>query len=242
MGTTEMNRNTENDGNSSDDDPLALCLSPQSPPQLPPPPQFPTNLPSLATGASTSTVIFSQEPTPLRLLRTRRNPTQSPRGGKGDIVPAPFPWATDHRATVHSLRYLLSHGLSTIAGDVQCKECEHQYQIEFDLKKKYAEIVTYFVANQSTMRDRAPSIWMNPILPDCSFCEKTCCVKPIISLKKKTNWLFLFLGQMLGCCTLAHLKYFCKHTKNHRTGAKDRVLYLTYLTLCKQLDPKVPLI
>ncbi|KAL1809528.1 hypothetical protein ACET3Z_026518 [Daucus carota] len=29
--------------------------------------------------------------------------------------------------------------------------------------------------------------------------------------------------QMLGCCTVEQLKYFCKHTKNHRTGAKDRV-------------------
>ncbi|WOH09609.1 hypothetical protein DCAR_0729067 [Daucus carota subsp. sativus] len=46
--------------------------------------------------------------------------------------------------------------------------------------------------------------------------------------------------QMLGCCTVEQLKYFCKHTKNHRTGAKDRVLYLTYLAICKQLDPKGP--
>jgi hypothetical protein len=45
---------------------------------------------------------------------------------------------------------------------------------------------------------------------------------------------------MLGCCTLDQLKYFCKHTKNHRTGAKDRVLFLAYLGLCKQLDPNGP--
>ncbi|KAJ6365106.1 hypothetical protein OIU76_029972 [Salix suchowensis] len=65
--------------------------------------------------------------------------------------------------------------------------------------------------------------------------------KPVIANKKrKINWLFLLLGQMLGCCTLDQLKYFCKHTKNHRTGAKDRVLFLAYLGLCKQLDPNGP--
>ncbi|KAF8405197.1 hypothetical protein HHK36_010097 [Tetracentron sinense] len=244
-----------------EDDPLALCLSPpnknqvylQSPPLLPPPPeqtppsllQLHTYVPSFIAGSSTSTYVPSHEPSPTgepapsRPLHTRRNPTQFPRDGKGDTVPVPFPWATDHRATVHNLHYLLSHGLSTITGDVQCKECERQYQIEFDLEKRFREVVSYIVANNEMMYDRAPSVWMNPILPNCSFCEKMGCVKPIMPLKKKTiNWLFLFLGQMLGCCTLDHLKYFCKHTKNHRTGAKDRVLYLTYLNLCKQLDPE----
>ncbi|KAL4352204.1 hypothetical protein GQ457_06G007910 [Hibiscus cannabinus] len=50
----------------------------------------------------------------------------------------------------------------------------------------------------------------------------------------------VLLGKMLGCCKLSELKYFCKHTKNHKTGAKDRVLYLTYMGLCKQLDPTGP--
>ncbi|KAF9684343.1 hypothetical protein SADUNF_Sadunf04G0108500 [Salix dunnii] len=44
----------------------------------------------------------------------------------------------------------------------------------------------------------------------------------------------------IGCCTLDQLKYFCKHTKNHRIGAKDRVLFLAYLGLCKQLNPNGP--
>jgi hypothetical protein len=91
------------------------------------------------------------------------------------------------------------------------------------------------------MHDRAPSDWMNPVLPRCQFCDQENSVKPVIANKKqKINWLFLLLGQMLGCCTLDQLKYFCKHTKNHRTGAKDRVLYLAYLGMCKQLDPNGP--
>ncbi|KAG5588223.1 hypothetical protein H5410_048657 [Solanum commersonii] len=45
---------------------------------------------------------------------------------------------------------------------------------------------------------------------------------------------------MLGCCTLDELKFFCEHTDNHRTGAKDRVLFLAYLTLCRQVDPTGP--
>ncbi|KAH7510958.1 hypothetical protein FEM48_ZijujUnG0061700 [Ziziphus jujuba var. spinosa] len=119
-----------------------------------------------------------------RSTRVRRNPTQAPREGKSETIPAPFPWATTHRATVHTLDYLVEKQILTVNGDVQCKRCERQYEMEFDLREKFHE--------------------------------------------------------MLGCCTLEQLKYFCKHTKNHRTGAKDRVLYLTYLGLCKQLDPTGP--
>uniref|UniRef100_A0A0E0JMR1 DUF7086 domain-containing protein n=1 Tax=Oryza punctata TaxID=4537 RepID=A0A0E0JMR1_ORYPU len=57
---------------------------------------------------------------------------------------------------------------------------------------------------------------------------------------RETNWLFLFLGQMLGCCTLEGLKFFCKNTKNHCTGAKNRVLYYAYIEMCRQLDPQGP--
>ncbi|THG02676.1 hypothetical protein TEA_012074 [Camellia sinensis var. sinensis] len=157
-----------------------------SPPPPPPPP----------TPSTSVTTVHRHEagPGPSRMVRARRNPTQLPREEKSDTVPAPFPWATSHLATVHSLNYLLSRQIYSITGEVQCK-----------------------------------------------FCEQENNAKPVISEKKKSiNWLFLLLGQMIGCCTLEQLKYFCKHTKNHRTGAKDRVLYLTYLGLCKQLDPNGP--
>ncbi|KAK9287472.1 hypothetical protein L1049_015893 [Liquidambar formosana] len=222
--------------------PPAPPLFPQSPLQLSP--SHPLYMPPFTTDSSTPTpMVYRQEGAAAssRPLRMRRNPTQAPRDGKSDTVPALFPWATTHRATVYSMEHLLSNGIFTITGDVQCKRCEHQYQIDYDLREKFLEVGSFIDKNKSSMHDRAPSVWMNPILPTCKLCAQENCVKPIIAEKKKSiNWLFLLLGQMLGCCTLEQLKYFCKHTKNHRTGAKDRVLYLTYLGLCKQLDPNGP--
>ncbi|XP_043696804.1 uncharacterized protein LOC122647481 [Telopea speciosissima] len=202
---------------------------------------------------STSTSsIACPEPCLSRNLRTRRrNPTQAQAqaqaqrqgqgqarpGRKTETIPIPYQWATNRRATVHNLEHLLSIGIQNISGEVQCKRCERKYEIEYDLKSKFIEIASFIAVNKSKMHDRAPKEWMNPLLPTCKYCEQVNSVKPIIADKKKEiNWLFLLLGQMLGCCTLDQLKYFCKHTKNHRTGAKDRVLYLTYLALCKQLD------
>ncbi|KAK1358711.1 Hydroxyproline-rich glycoprotein family protein [Heracleum sosnowskyi] len=174
--------------------------------------------------------------------RVRKNPTQAPRdGSKSQNIPQPYPWATTKRATVHSLNYLDSKQITIISGEVQCKRCERQFQMDLDLHEKFIEIGSFMAKNKSTMHDRAPATLMNPVLPTCKYCNQENSVKPVISEKKKTiNWLFLLLGQMLGCCTLEQLKYFCKHTKNHRTGAKDRVLYLTYLAICKQLDPNGP--
>lgn len=201
---------------------------------------------SCSSVAGGSTVVGAgpskqQQARTTRPVRSRRNPTQSLRERKSEIVPAPFTWATDRRAKVHSLNNLLSRKIYTINGEVQCKRCERQYEIEYHLEEKFVEIGSFIAENKSIMHDRAPSNWMNPVIPKCKFCEQENSAKPIISPKKKNiNWLFLLLGQMLGCCTLEQLKYFCKHTKNHRTGAKDRVLYLTYLGLCKQLDPEGP--
>ncbi|GMY05839.1 probable serine/threonine-protein kinase DDB_G0291918 [Fagus crenata] len=195
--------------------------------------------------SSTSTPLMypPQETTmvPSRPVRSRRNPTQVPREGRSPSVPALFPWATTHRATVHDMNYLQSKQIVSITGEVQCKRCERTYEMEFNLKEKFDEVGLFIWQNKSSMRDRAPGVWLNPVLPTCRFCEQENSAKPIIADKKKAiNWLFLLLGQMLGCCTLEQLKYFCKHTRNHRTGAKDRVLYLTYLALCKQLDPNGP--
>ncbi|KAH7840722.1 hypothetical protein Vadar_020683 [Vaccinium darrowii] len=155
--------------------------------------------------------------------------------------PPPFPWATDQRATVHSFEHLIQNRIFSVSGSVQCKRCQQNYEMEFDLREKFLQVANYIFENKGSMHDRAPSVWMNPVLPSCRFCQQENSVKPVMAEKKKNiNWLFLLLGQMLGCCTLGQLKYFCKHTKNHRTGAKDRVLYLTYLALCKQVDPNGP--
>lgn len=209
----------------------SLCI----PPFMPDPsvvPVYRQEIPSPAPAAAAP---------PSRPLRPRRNPTQAPGQGKGDTVPALYPWATTHRATVHNLNYLLSKQITTITGEMQCKKCEKQYEMGYDLRDKFYEVGRFIAENKSSMHDRAPSVWMNPVLPTCKFCDQENSAKPVIPDKKKQiNWLFLLLGQLLGCCTLDQLKYFCKHTKNHRTGAKDRVLYLTYLGLCKQLDANGP--
>jgi len=156
------------------------------------------------------------------------------------IVPA-YPWATDRRAVVRSLDYLLSHGMMSIRGEVVCKRCDGKETREVDLQSSFLPLSSYFLSNKDTMHDRAPKLWMVPRLLDCNLCHQADCVKPIIDEKKRRiNWLFLLLTQTLGLCTLDQLKYFCKHTKKHRTGAKDRVLYLTYVGLLKQLNPSGP--
>ncbi|XP_045791333.1 uncharacterized protein LOC123886040 [Trifolium pratense] len=173
---------------------------------------------------------------PIQPRRIRRAPTN----GQSEIIPTPFVWATNRRATVQSFDYLLENKIFYITGDVQCKRCDKTYQISFDVRYKFPEIAQFIAENRHTMNDRA-TIWMNPRLSRCENCNQENCVKPVIADKKKSiNWLFLLLGQMLGCCTLEQLKYFCKHTNNHRTGAKYRLLYITYLGLCKQLDPNGP--
>ncbi|GAV62668.1 hypothetical protein CFOL_v3_06191 [Cephalotus follicularis] len=206
---------------------------------IPPPPPPPPPPPSYYYLSTPNTSVNRQETVvgPSRQSRTRRSPVQVLKHGKSEIVPQPFTWATTRRATVHSLDYLLSNGINVISGEVQCRRCENKHEIQYDLQQKFVEVASFITNNKCTMHDRAPPIWMNPKLPDCKVCGQGNCAKPILSKKKSINWLFLFLGQMLGCCKLSELKYFCKHTKNHRTGAKDRILYYTYLGLAKQLHP-----
>ncbi|XP_021290038.1 uncharacterized protein LOC110420939 [Herrania umbratica] len=208
---------------------------PQAPP-LPPYHNYQTHSPNL--NPDHNATVPQEIASTSRPCRSRRNPFQTPKQGKTDTVPAPYPWATTQRATVHSLDYLLSHNITTISGEVKCKKCEKIYKIEYDLQQKFTEVASFISRNKLSMHDRAPSDWMYPTLPSCEFCGSY--LKPVLPKKKSINWLFLLLGQMLGCCKLSELKYFCKHTHNHRTGAKDRVLYLAYLGLCKQLDPKGP--
>ncbi|XP_009783149.1 uncharacterized protein [Nicotiana sylvestris] len=232
--------------------PLNLVIPPPLPPSPPPP------LPTLLYGSdvnieeniieSNVALVYDQmnEPSGARMrvgltTRARKKSTPSLKEGESETITPPYPWATTKRAIVHTLDYLISNGITVISGEVQCKKCQQQYQIQYDLQEKFKEIATFILKTKSVMRDRAPIIWMNPNLPNCKYCNQNNCVKPIISERRSSiNWLFLLLGQMIGCCKLDALKYFCMHTKNHRTGAKDRLVYLTYLELCKQLDPEGP--
>lgn len=214
-------------------------------------PPIPLTGDQVLAGAQTDLLLSLQQPQaqpqpqPQRVValaprRNRRNPRQTLKQGKSPTIPPPFSWATNNRATVYTLKHLVESNINIISGDVQCKRCNRQYQIEYDLKAKFLEISRYVKENKYVFHERAPKSWMYPILPNCQYCCQENCVKPMMAKKKSINWLFLLLGQMLGCCTLAQLKYFCKHTRYHRTGAKDRVLYLTYLGMCKQLDPTGP--
>ncbi|KAF7810901.1 bromodomain-containing protein 4-like [Senna tora] len=207
---------------------LQLHLSlPQ--PNLPPSPPQPSPSPS-------------PSPNPFPTSRTRRNPSRGPRKTKSATIPEPFPWATNKRAVVHSLNYLRENQILTITGAVKCKTCDGESgydTVSFDLESKFAEVSRYVEMNKCRMHDRAPDVWDKPRLPSCRKCGNS--VRPVVSEKKRSiNWLFLLLGQMLGSCTLGQLKYFCKHNKFFRTGAKNRILYITYLGLCKQLDPMGP--
>ncbi|XP_061366674.1 uncharacterized protein LOC133309845 [Gastrolobium bilobum] len=173
-------------------------------------------------------------------IRARRKPVRGMNQRKSETIIPPYPWATTKRATLYSLDHLLSHGMRTIPGTMKCKGCDKQYDIEFDLLEKFNHVSQFIEETKTNMFQRAPSTWMSPVLPICKLCGQENSLKPLITKKRTINWLFLLLGQMLGCCTLAHLKYFCKHANLHRTGAKDRVLYLTYMGLCKQLNPEGP--
>ncbi|KAH0926134.1 hypothetical protein HID58_018390, partial [Brassica napus] len=214
---------------SSQISPPPLRLAPPSPVMQTWPPRYLMTRPYFATPPSyllSSSLSYSTPPyapsfdflTPARPVATavestrRSYRSQSSRNRKEETIPPPYPWATNKRGTIQSLENLESKQITTITGDVQCKHCDKV--------------------------ERAPTFWTNPDPMRCDLCGRDKAVKPLIPERKsQINWLFLLLGQMLGYCTLEQLKNFCKHSRSHRTGAKDRVLYLTYLGLCKMLDP-----
>ncbi|KAL8540265.1 hypothetical protein ACS0TY_001743 [Phlomoides rotata] len=172
----------------------------------------------------------------------RRTSTGTPPPGKLVTFPPPYPWAGDRSCIVHTLTHLYSQNIFIISGDARCKKCEQAYKIEYNLEEKYREVFNFIAENIENMNDRAPRIWMSPALLNCGHYNERNSLKPVISEKKKSiNWLFLFLGQMLGCCTLDQLRYYCKHSNIHRTGAKDRLVFYTYMDLCNQLQPNGPL-
>jgi hypothetical protein len=157
---------------------------------------------------------------------------------KEELILPPYAWATDKRAVVHPLDRITRSGIISIQGEVLCKRCDGSQTVDINLQASFLQLDNYFMTNKDLMHDRAPKIWMVPRLLDCTMCHQTDCVKPVINQRKRhINWLFLMLTRTLGLCTLDQLKYFCKHTHKHRTGAKDRVLYLTYVGLLKQLNP-----
>ncbi|KAL8540266.1 hypothetical protein ACS0TY_001744 [Phlomoides rotata] len=204
-----------------------------------PPPPYLYYSPLVSVNTLPESGAPENRPTPsLAIPRPRRNPTGTPPPGKPATFPPPYPWAGDRRCIVHTLTYLRSQNILVISGDGKCKKCEQAYTIQYNLEEKCTEIFN-FIHDESDMNDRAPRMWMSPALPNCLHCKESNSVRPVMSdKKKKINWLFLFLGQMVGCCTLNQLKYYCKHNSIHRTGAKDRLVFYTYMHLCHQLQPQ----
>uniref|UniRef100_I1PXN5 DUF7086 domain-containing protein n=2 Tax=Oryza glaberrima TaxID=4538 RepID=I1PXN5_ORYGL len=152
----------------------------------------------------------------------------------------PYPWATNRVAVHHSLVELSRRGIFTIKGEARCRRCDVRKEFVYDIEAKFRELEDYLRRNCMSMNDRASERWKNPIVPNCDGCGQQNCMRPVIAAEKeRINWLFLLLGETLGLCTLDQLKFFCAHTNQHRTGAKDRVLYSTYLELCNQLVPGI---
>ncbi|XP_062094282.1 uncharacterized protein LOC133800340 [Humulus lupulus] len=154
-----------------------------------------------------------------------------------------YPWAMAQPCKVRRFGYLLQNRITAIRGDIRCKNCKQEFEMELDLTKEFLEVGTFVERTKEDMRERAPLSWLKPELPICPSCHQDYCEPVVIDSQSdgyNINWLFLLLAQLLGCCTLQQLKLFCKTNEIHRTGAKDRLLYLTYLNLCKQLHPKGP--
>lgn len=161
-------------------------------------------------------------------------------GGGLHICP-PYQWSTERVGVHHSLAELSERGIDTITGELQCKRCDDIRVVALDVKAKFKDLCGYISCNIHGMDDRAPQRWKEPALPDCDKCGQRGSMRPVIPADKhRINWVFLLLSEMLGMCTLEQLKHFCEHTQQHRTGAKDRVLYLTYMELCNQLLPSGP--
>ncbi|RLM98007.1 hypothetical protein C2845_PM06G01220 [Panicum miliaceum] len=153
------------------------------------------------------------------------------------VVP-PYPWSTERVGVHHSLAELSRRGVEAVTGELRCKRCEDLRLVTLDARARFEDLRGYISRNVQGMDDRAPRRWKEPALPDCERCGQRGSMRPVIPADKhRINWVFLLLSEMLGVCTLEQLKYFCEHTHQHRTGAKDRVLYSTYMELCNQLLP-----
>ncbi|GJN15120.1 hypothetical protein PR202_gb02011 [Eleusine coracana subsp. coracana] len=175
------------------------------------------------------------------------NRSNKPDNGNGNKAPSshqqpPFPWAKPNRVAEHySLAELAARGIRTVEGEVQCKRCDARTTLSLNVESKFSALREFIALNVQAMDDRAPEEWKDPVLPDCGRCGQRNSLRPVVAAEKeRINWVFLLLGQTLGLCTLEQLKHFCAHTNQHRTGAKDRVLYSTYMELCNQLCPGGP--
>ncbi|KAF1880920.1 hypothetical protein Lal_00022950 [Lupinus albus] len=117
-----------------------------------------------------------------------------------EVITPPYQWATSTIAKVYNLDHLLSHNITTITGTVQCKKCKEKYEMEYNFEEKFHEVERFIGENFHNMHGRATESWSKPLLPTCNTCGPGNSMKPVITKKRKINWLFLVLGQMIGIC------------------------------------------
>ena len=238
-----MSNPNHKNGENDDEDLLTLSLSSNSR-KRPATPSLPTTqifMRAPCTPSNTNNInngIPANSNSQPRRCRRRRSAFEE----KSETIPPPFPWATDRRATVQNFSYLIENRILAIKGLVECKSCKKKFEMVLDLRNNLSQLLNFIDKEKKNMHERAPKVWMRPVLLRCEGCGEDNSVQPSFenTKKKNINWLFLLLSQMIGCCTLAQLKYFLKHNNIHRTGAKERVLYYSYMCLCNQLKPYHP--
>ncbi|CDY37242.1 BnaA09g08630D [Brassica napus] len=88
------------------------------------------------------------------------------------------------------------------------------------------------IFGQEVLRHRASKVWSCPKLTPCCSCKNG--MKPVIGEnKEEINWLFLLLGQMLGCCTLdqlssSHATYLVYDSYRNRAGLMAFKVYFGF--------------
>ena len=65
-----------------------------------------------------------------------------------------YPWATNSCATVQRIGYLLAEEIIEISGTVQCKLCEKQYEMGYDVRVEFPKILKYVTEIKSGMEDQ----------------------------------------------------------------------------------------
>ncbi|KAI9123809.1 hypothetical protein K1719_005109 [Acacia pycnantha] len=251
MNNNNMNINFMNPEDDSVENNLSLRLRPPSPPPQPPAPPSPTPLaqphpvysPPMEFLHSNNPLHFTLEldlfpKLPLTYPKMNLNVAindEPPLPPLGRVHPPQNP-----RNNGEDQSHLEKNFIYTVTGTVRCNKCGKEYPVVFNIEEKLKQFESFVESKKRTMHNRAPPEWTSPQSLVCEHCTGDG-VRPVIDVRKDNiNWLFLFLGQMLGYCTLEQLKYFCACTQNHCTGSKDRVLYYTYREIFKQLRPDLP--
>ncbi|GFZ02316.1 hypothetical protein Acr_15g0009240 [Actinidia rufa] len=124
--------------------------------------------------------------------------------------------------------------------------CNTQTTIKYNLLQRFSLLKNFIRRNKNAMTElrEAPEAWNNPeekfrrCMERDRGCGQNNALIPHNPVPPRSmNWLFMLLGQTLGLCTTDDLQYLV----NERSDNKPRLLYLAFLSLCKQLKPDEPI-